>query len=113
TLASAHYLWETRRADRQKPLTFHTLSGQLTASASGDGWIRLDFPVERITEADAPDRLADALGGVVPRFVGTNGLDLLIELDSECYYSPPYLGPSGWIAMRLDREEVDWDRVGD
>ncbi|WP_426258811.1 MmcQ/YjbR family DNA-binding protein [Sphingomonas sp. DC1600-2] len=48
--------------------------------------------------------------------VKTNGRDeqaILIELDPECYYSPPYLGPSGWIAMRLDREEVDWDRVGD
>ena len=48
--------------------------------------------------------------------VKTTGRDeqaMLIELDSECYYSPPYLGPSGWIAMRLDREEVDWDRVGD
>ncbi|GLI09841.1 MULTISPECIES: PhzF family phenazine biosynthesis protein [Paenibacillus] len=83
TLASAHYLWETERADRKQALTFHTLSGQLTASQSEDGWIRLDFPVERITETDAPDRLADALGGAVPRFVGTNGLDLLVELDSE------------------------------
>ena len=48
--------------------------------------------------------------------VKTNGRDeqaILIELDPECYYSPPYLGPSGWIAMRLDREEVDWDRIGD
>lgn len=83
TLASAHYLWETGRVDRKQALTFHTLSGQLTASASEDGWIRLDFPVEQITETEAPDRLADALGGAVPRFVGTNQLDLLVELDLE------------------------------
>ncbi len=83
TLASAHYLWETGRAERNRTLTFHTLSGQLTASASEDGWIRLDFPVEQITETQAPDLLSDALGGAVPRFVGTNQLDLLVELDSE------------------------------
>jgi hypothetical protein len=48
--------------------------------------------------------------------VKTSGRDeqaMLIELDSDCYYSPPYLGPSGWVAMRLDRADVDWDRVGD
>ncbi len=38
---------------------------------------------------------------------------MLIEMDPDCYFSPPYLGPSGWIAMRLDREETNWDRVGD
>ncbi|MFA6124972.1 MAG: MmcQ/YjbR family DNA-binding protein [Sphingomonas sp.] len=48
--------------------------------------------------------------------VKTSGRDeqaTLIELDPDCYYSPPYLGPSGWVAMRLDRADVDWDRVGD
>ena len=37
----------------------------------------------------------------------------LIEMDPDFYFSPPYLGPSGWVAMRLDREDIDWDRVGD
>jgi phosphoribosylglycinamide formyltransferase-1/phosphoribosylamine--glycine ligase/phosphoribosylglycinamide formyltransferase/phosphoribosylformylglycinamidine cyclo-ligase len=37
----------------------------------------------------------------------------LIEMDPDCYFSPPYLGPSGWVAMRLDREDTDWDRIGD
>lgn len=38
---------------------------------------------------------------------------MLIEMDPDCYYSPPYLGASGWVAMRLDRADTDWDRVGD
>ncbi len=38
---------------------------------------------------------------------------LLIELDPDCYFRPAYLGPSGWVAMRLDRDDTDWDRVGD
>lgn len=37
----------------------------------------------------------------------------LIEMDPDCYHSPPYRGPSGWVAMRLDGDGVDWDRVGD
>ena len=48
--------------------------------------------------------------------VKTSGLDeqaMLIEADPETYYRPPYLGPSGWVAIRLDAEEVDWDRVAD
>ena len=48
--------------------------------------------------------------------VKTSGADeqaMLIEMDPDCYYSPPYLGPSGWIAIRLDADAVDWDRVGD
>ena len=48
--------------------------------------------------------------------VKTSGLDeqaQLIEMDPDCYFSPPYLGPSGWVAMRLGRDDTDWDRVGD
>ena len=48
--------------------------------------------------------------------VKTSGRDeqaMLIEMDSDCYYSPPYMGPSGWIAMRLNGDDTDWDRVGD
>jgi len=48
--------------------------------------------------------------------VKTSGRDeqaMLIESDPEFYFAPPYLGPSGWIAMRLDIDDVDWDRVAD
>lgn len=48
--------------------------------------------------------------------VKTSGRDEqqeLIEMDPDFYFSPPYLGPSGWVAMRLDRDSVDWGRVGD
>lgn len=48
--------------------------------------------------------------------VRTSGLDeqaMLIEADPESYYKPPYLGPSGWVGIRLDADEVDWDRVAD
>ena len=50
---------------------------------------------------------------VIVKTTGRDEQALLIELDPDCYYSPPYMGPSGWVAMRLDRDDVDWDRVGD
>lgn len=35
----------------------------------------------------------------------------LIREDSESYFAPAYLGPRGWVAIRLDLDEVDWDTV--
>ena len=29
------------------------------------------------------------------------------------FYLPPYIGPRGWIALRLDRAKVDWDEVAE
>jgi hypothetical protein len=34
----------------------------------------------------------------------------LVEADPEVFFVPPYVGPSGWVGIRLDRE-VDWDMV--
>jgi hypothetical protein len=34
----------------------------------------------------------------------------LVELDPRTYFVPPYVGPSGWIGVRLDRG-VDWGAV--
>lgn len=50
---------------------------------------------------------------VIVKTSGREEQAMLIEMDPECYYSPPYMGPSGWVAMRLDREDVDWDQIGD
>ena len=54
--------------------------------------------------------------GITAVTVKTSGLDeqaMLIEADPDTYYRPPYLGPSGWIGIRLDRTDVDWDLVSD
>ncbi|PZO89805.1 MAG: hypothetical protein DI623_08925 [Sphingomonas sanxanigenens] len=48
--------------------------------------------------------------------VKTSGLEeqaMLVEADPDFYYSPPYLGPAGWVAMRIGAAEADWSRVGD
>jgi hypothetical protein len=36
---------------------------------------------------------------------------LLIAEDEDLYYSPAYIGPRGWVGLRLDLGEVDWDEV--
>ena len=38
---------------------------------------------------------------------------MLVEADPDFYYVPPYLGPSGWVAMRVGAADTDWDRIGD
>jgi hypothetical protein len=32
-------------------------------------------------------------------------------LEDERFYSPPYFGPSGWLALDLEAGPVDWDEV--
>ena len=31
--------------------------------------------------------------------------------DGERYYLPAYIGPRGWVALRLDKGKVDWEEV--
>jgi hypothetical protein len=32
-------------------------------------------------------------------------------LQDERFYSPPYFGPGGWLALDLEAAPVDWDEV--
>jgi predicted DNA-binding protein (MmcQ/YjbR family) len=35
----------------------------------------------------------------------------LIAADPARFYLPAYIGPRGWVALRLDTGDVDWDEV--
>ena len=37
----------------------------------------------------------------------------LVKDDPITFFVPPYLGSKGWIAIRLDLDEVDWDTVAE
>lgn len=37
----------------------------------------------------------------------------LVKGDPISFFVPPYLGSKGWIAIRLDLDEVDWDTVAE
>ena len=48
--------------------------------------------------------------------VKTSGIDeqmMLLESDPDTYSKPAYLGSSGWVAINLAGENVDWDHVAD
>ncbi|SCW67026.1 phosphoribosylglycinamide formyltransferase-1 [Sphingobium faniae] len=54
--------------------------------------------------------------GVIALLVKTSAPEeqaMLIESDPDLYYRPAYLGPAGWVGIRLDRGDVDWDLVED
>ena len=53
----------------------------MTADRVGE-WIELDFPAKAEEPAETPPGLQEALG-VVPKYVGRNQFDYLVELGSE------------------------------
>ena len=38
---------------------------------------------------------------------------VLCDRDSKLFYLPAYIGPRGWVAMRLDQGKVDWEDVAE
>jgi phosphoribosylglycinamide formyltransferase-1 len=39
--------------------------------------------------------------------------DALVQAHQSRFYRPAYLASSGWVALRLDREKVDWREVAE
>jgi phosphoribosylglycinamide formyltransferase-1 len=35
----------------------------------------------------------------------------LVRAEPDRYYMPAYIGPRGWVALRLDVGTIDWDEV--
>jgi phosphoribosylglycinamide formyltransferase-1 len=35
----------------------------------------------------------------------------LIRSDAESFFAPAYVGPRGWVGIRLDLQEVDWETL--
>ena len=36
--------------------------------------------------------------------------EILVKSDSRCFFVPPYMGPKGWVGVRLD-DQVNWGEV--
>jgi hypothetical protein len=53
----------------------------------------------------------DGITAVLVKTGGEEEQAMLIESDPGLYYRPAYLGPAGWVGIRLDRPPVDWDHV--
>lgn len=80
TLASAHVLWNVGRA--QGPITFHTLSGELTCERE-KGLIFLDLPRRDVEDDAPPVGLLSALDCHKPVAVKRAGKNHLVELADE------------------------------
>lgn len=83
TLAAAHILWQQGLVQRNRKISFKTLSGTLNAAMEGDDWIALDFPAQPVAPVETPPMLLKALGlGEVP-FVGRYRNSYLVEAARE------------------------------
>ena len=54
----------------------------------------------------------DAIGLLV-KASGADEMTGLIEARREAYYWPKYYGASGWLGLKLNRPDTDWDEVRD
>jgi hypothetical protein len=54
-----------------------------------------------------------AVTAVILKTSGFEEQGVLVEMDPDLYFVPPYLGPSGWVGMRLNGAAAEWDRVAD
>ncbi len=59
------------------------------------------------------DHHHDGVTGLLVKASGVEEQAMLIDRDPELYYRPAYLGPSGWIGIRLDGGAVDWPHIED
>jgi phosphoribosylglycinamide formyltransferase-1 len=51
--------------------------------------------------------------GLLVKASGPDEMTGLIEAQPEIYYWPKYYGASGWLGVKLNRRDVDWEQVRD
>ena len=49
--------------------------------------------------------------GLLVKASGPDEMTGLIEAQPDIYYWPKYYGASGWLGVKLNRRDVDWDQV--
>lgn len=58
------------------------------------------------------DHHGDGKIALLVKISGAEEQAMLIEGDAERYYRPPYFG-DGWVGIRLDLGDTDWDHIGE
>lgn len=58
------------------------------------------------------DHHGDGKVAILVKISGVEEQAMLIELDAERYYRPAYFG-DGWVGVRLDLGDTDWDVIGE
>jgi phosphoribosylglycinamide formyltransferase-1 len=59
------------------------------------------------------DHHHDGVTGLLVKASGIEEQAMLIEQNPDLYYRPAYLGPSGWVGIRLDTGKNDWSDIGE
>ena len=86
----------------------------LPEAARGDSPPHATFRVRKKTFAYFLDNHRgdeDIVGVACKAHLGEN--EALVERDPDRFYIPAYVGPRGWVGIRLDVSDVDWDEVED
>jgi hypothetical protein len=58
------------------------------------------------------DHHGDGKTALLVKISGAEEQNQLIEMDEDRYYRPAYFG-DGWIGIRLDLGDTDWDHIGE
>lgn len=58
------------------------------------------------------DHHGDGKTALLVKISGAEEQAMLIELDADRYYRPAYFG-DGWVGVRLDLGDTDWDAIGE
>jgi phosphoribosylglycinamide formyltransferase 1 len=58
------------------------------------------------------DHHGDGMLSLLVKISGAEEQAMLIETDPDRYYRPPYFG-DGWVGIRLDLGDNDWDHIGE
>lgn len=82
TLASAHALWETARLRSDEGALFHTRSGLLSATRSGE-LVELDFPARSVRPIELPPDALDALRAPGARAAFDSGHQIVVDVPDE------------------------------
>jgi hypothetical protein len=96
---------------RERLIEICTALPEITYEAVGDGHIAF-----RIRKKNFAYYLFDHHGDGMIAFCCKSSLSeqrRLIRDDAETFFVPAYLGARGWVGMRLDLDEVDWETLTD
>jgi formyltetrahydrofolate-dependent phosphoribosylglycinamide formyltransferase len=58
------------------------------------------------------DHHGDGKIALLVKISGVEEQTMLIDSDANCYYRPAYFG-DGWVGIRLDLGDTDWDHIND
>lgn len=58
------------------------------------------------------DHHGDGKTALLVKISGVDEQAMLIEQDADTYYRPAYFG-DGWVGIRLDLGDIDWDAIGE